>query len=495
MAGYSRPAVARIFGVPALGGLLFGWDIGATSYVLTQLQSAEYSGVSWHGAVAGSSLLQGLVTSGGVAGALIGAAIVFRIADAIGRRRELIIAACLYIAGAALEVASGSFGTSETSGLALLLLGRLVYGAACGFAMHGAPAYIAEMSPASIRGTLISLKEAAIVLGICAGYGFGYAYSEVPGGWRWAYGWTAPFSVLLFVGAKSLPPSARWLALRGKQSEAVASLAFVYPNDVDARDAAAQELAAASEARSDAPPPRLGDRRYRRALTAGLGVVLLQQFTGQPSVLYYAGSIFESAGVGAVASVAVGVFKLVATLGAVATVDKYGRRKLLFIGISLMVVALVGLAIAFQGFDGEGGGFTPRKVAIIGLIFLYIAAYQISFGPIAWLLISELFPLEVRGQAVALAVQANFGGNMLVALLFPVARDALRQLVGADWAMSCLFATFAVIAVYALEFVRARVPETKGLSLEEIERHFAAGDRRTGIESPLIAADGGELVV
>ena len=136
MAGYSRPAVARIFGVPALGGLLFGWDIGATSYVLTQLQSAEYAGVSWSGAVAGSSFLQGLITSGGVAGALIGAAIVFRIADAIGRRRELILAALLYVAGAVLEVASGSFGTTEATGLALLLLGRLVYGAACGFAMR-----------------------------------------------------------------------------------------------------------------------------------------------------------------------------------------------------------------------------------------------------------------------------------------------------------------------------------------------------------------------
>ena len=188
-------------------------------------------------------------------------------------------------------------------------------------------------------------------------------------------------------GAQSLPPSARWLALRGKNVEAVASLAFVYPNDVDARDAAAQELAVASESRSNAPPPRLADRRYRRALTAGIGVVLLQQFTGQPSVLYYAGAIFDAAGVGAVASVAVGVFKLVATLGAVATVDKHGRRKLLFIGIGLMVVALLGLAIAFHGFEGEGGGFTPRKKTS-SASSLYIAAYQISFGPIAWLLIS-----------------------------------------------------------------------------------------------------------
>ena len=351
------------------------------------------------------------------------------------------------------------------------------------------------MSPASIRGTLVSLKEAAIVLGICLGYGVGYAYSEVEGGWRWAYGWTLPVSALLFVGAQSLPPSARWLALRGKNVEAVASLAFVYPNDVDARDAAAQELAVASESRSNAPPPRLVDRRYRRALTAGIGVVLLQQFTGQPSVLYYAGAIFDAAGVGAVASVAVGVFKLVATLGAVATVDNYGRRKLLFVGITAMVVALVGLAIAFHGFEGGGSGFTPRKVGIIGLIFLYIAAYQISFGPIAWLLISELFPLEVRGQAVALAVQANFASNMLVALLFPVARDALKRLVGETWAMSTLFAVFAAIAIYALEFVRARVPETKGLSLEEIERYFASGERLAGIESPLIPSAGDELVV
>jgi MFS family permease len=211
-------------------------------------------------------------------------------------------------------------------------------------------------------------------------------------------------------------------------------------------------------------------------------------------VLYYAGAIFDAAGVGAVASVAVGVFKLVATLGAVATVDKHGRRKLLFVGIGLMVVALLGLAVAFHGFEGEGSGFTPRKVGIIGLIFLYIAAYQISFGPIAWLLISELFPLEVRGQAVALAVQANFASNMLVALLFPVARDALKHLVGETWSMSTLFAVFAAIALYALEFVRARVPETKGLSLEEIERYFAAGERLAGIESPLIS-QGDELVV
>lgn len=340
MAGFSRPAVARIFGVPALGGLLFGWDIGATSYVLTQLQSRQYSGVSWHGTIAGSSFLQGLITSGGVAGALLGASVVFRIADTIGRRRELIVAALLYIAGAALEVASGSFGTSEASGLALLLLGRLVYGAACGFAMHGAPAYIAEMSPASIRGMLISLKEAAIVLGICLGYGIGYAYSDTEGGWRWAFGWTVPVSVLLCIGAKSLPPSARWLALRGKQVEAVASLSFVYPHDVDARDAAVQELAIALQLRRNAPPPRLCDRRYRPALTAGIGVVLLQQFTGQPSVLYYAGTIFDAAGVGTAASVLVGLFKLIATLCAVVTVDNYGRRSLLFIGIGAMVVRL-----------------------------------------------------------------------------------------------------------------------------------------------------------
>ena len=245
MGGYDRLAVARIFFFPALGGLLFGYDIGATSYVLTQLQSAKFSGVSWYDLVARSSALQGLVTSGGVGGAFVGASVVFKVADDLGRRRELLLGAALYVLGAACEFLGGGVGPYESGagdGLFLLVLGRFVYGVGCGFVMHGAPSYIAEMSPAAIRGTLVSLKEAAIVVGICLGYGLGFALRETAGGWRYTYAASIPLALLLYWGAYCLPPSARWLSLKGDAAGARASLTFVYPNDDALLEAAVAEL-------------------------------------------------------------------------------------------------------------------------------------------------------------------------------------------------------------------------------------------------------------
>jgi len=511
---YSRWGVGCVFAFPALGGALFGYDIGATSYVITQLTNAKRSGVGWSGTVDGSSVLQGVITSGGVLGALFGAAVVFRIADQIGRRLEMIYGAYLYIVGAILEFLAGYFRVGL--GLTCLLLGRIIYGVGCGFVMHAAPSYIAEMSPPSIRGTLVSLKEASIVVGIAVGYGVGFGLSKTKHGWQFTYGVSAPAALVLWFGATFLlPPSARWLALRGDTKAATESLAFVY-TDKNAVRVAAAELRREDDDDdhettdggvydgdddSEAPPPvsstrsqqqqeendeeqpqkqrppSLWEPRYRRALVAGLGVVLLQQFTGQPSVLYYASSIFEEAGIGAIASVFVGLFKLVATLGAVATVDKRGRRRLLFEGTGVMFVALVGLALAFAvvdtgGHDKGGGGISAGQGLIITLIFLYISGYQFGFGPCAWLLISEIFPLKVRGQAVALAVQANFAANLVVSLLFPVALDVLESSFGTKAALATLFALFAAVDLYSLLFIHTHVPETKGLTLEQIEAYW-----------------------
>ncbi|KAJ1455751.1 general sugar transporter [Pelagophyceae sp. CCMP2097] len=477
---YSRKAAFCIFLFPALGGLLFGYDIGATSYVIIQLARTEASGVSWAGAVEASAALRGAITSGGVGGAFVGATIVFKVANAVGRRREIMIGAVLYMAGALLEFASGGlagFATDAASGIALLLLGRFTYGVGCGFVMHGAPSYIAEMAPAEIRGTLVSLKEAMIVVGISLGYAMGYAMANVPGGWRWTYGASMPLSLVLLLAMSSMPPSARWLALRRRDAEAKEALRFVYPDDADELEQAYKDVTATRDEAHGGVS--LFDMRYRRALTAGLGVVLLQQFTGQPSVLYYASSIFADAGISTVATVLVGAFKLLATLGAVATVDSRGRRVLLFAGTTTMLVALCGLTLAFYNFDAEGSSITPQKGAIISLLFLYIAGYQYGFGPIAWLLISEVFPLEVRGQAIALAVQANFAANLIVSFLFPVAEGALKGLVGKRSALSAIFAIFAVVDAYSIYFVYHHVPETKGMSLEQIET-FLAGDAAPG---------------
>jgi len=487
---YSKRAVGVCFAYPALGGLLFGYDIGATSYVINQLTRAN-SGVSWYKIIKHSAFLQGLITSGGVAGALIGAIIAFRIAAETGRRKEIIYGAWLFLLGAGLELISGgtsSIKTSSALGLCLLITGRLVYGIACGLVMHGAPQYIAEMTPASLRGTLVSLKEAAIVLGISLGYAVGFAVSSITHGWQLAFGASIPLALLLLLGASVvLPPSARWLALRGDMKAAQRSLEFIYTTPA-AVEEAMNELRQVLAQEETIVEASVWDHKYRPALTIGIGVVLLQQLTGQPSVLYYADSIFEDAGIGAIATVFVGIFKLIATLLAVFTIDKYGRRYLLLLGITVMFFALFGLTAAFA-FESSGGGLSPIKLSIIIFIFIYISGYQAGFGPIAWTLISEIFPLEVRGQAVALAVQTNFAANLLVTFLFPVAQTSIQASLGSRFSLSFLFAIFTILDIYSFFFVKAYVPETKNLSLEQIQaRLMKRTNRLSSLDPPLLSS-------
>ena len=198
---YSLAAVALLFSVPALAGFGFGYDIGATSYAIVQLQSANYSGVSWYAVIANSPVLQGTIVSAASAGALAGSTLMFGIADRIGRKRELQAGAVLYITGAALQSSAGLGPYSSTSsavlGLTVLLVGRLVYGVGMGICMHGAPTYLAEMVPSDIRGLLVSLKEASIVLGILTGYVVGYAFSKTTGGWAWTYACSALVSAVM----------------------------------------------------------------------------------------------------------------------------------------------------------------------------------------------------------------------------------------------------------------------------------------------------------
>ncbi|GLU11565.1 hypothetical protein SLE2022_283020 [Rubroshorea leprosula] len=333
-------------------GLLFGYDIGATSGATISLQSPQLSGTTWFKL---SAIQLGLVVSGSLYGALIGSLLVYPIADFLGRRRELISAALLYVLGTLI--------TALAPDLGVLLARRLLYGLGIGLAMHGAPLYIAETCPSQIHGTLISLKELSIVLGILLGY-FG---------------------------------------------------------------------------------PSL------KAFIIGGGLVLFQQITGQPSVLYYAGPILQSAGFSAAAdatqvSIIIGLFKLLMTWIAVAKVDNLGRRPLLIGGVSGIALSLFLLAAYYK---------------FLGGLPLYVGCYQISFGPISWLMVSEIFPLRTRGKGISLAVLTNFGSNAIVTFAF----SPLKELLGAD----NLFLLFGAIALSSLLFVALYVPETKGLSLEEIE--------------------------
>ena len=519
MGDYSVFSSFLIFIFPASGGLLFGYDIGSTSASIIQIQSKSYSGIMWWEAIHGSSLLQGVITSIGMLGAVMGCLICFKVADRIGRRWTIITAACLYCLGSIIEFISGDPDWDINIGLTVLLLGRLLYGFGCGFAMQGAPSYIGEMAPTQIRGLLISMKEAFIVLGMLLGYSIGYGFSSIVGGWRYTYGIASIYSIFMLLGMYMLPESSRWLALNHRRDEAIASLRYVTPHPTKTEMLAIEDLViksalyTSSESSMAEDYQRLASPSTLPALIAGVGLVFFQQVTGQPSVLYYANTIFRDIGVSSIAAIAISLFKLVATLLTTVTVDKYGRKVLLYIGCSLMLAALIALAVAFIypyssieecnayhaqamcpsscSWNSDQSSscdtiacsaasnsspslcpttccssilISPQKIIIIMALFLYIGGYQVGFGPISWLIVSEIFPLQIRGKAVSIAVVVNFILNFLVSLLFPIELHSLGP--------SITFIIFAAILTWSLYFIMRYVPETKGLSLEAIEEYF-----------------------
>nr|ABB17074.1 putative sugar transporter [Nicotiana langsdorffii x Nicotiana sanderae] len=461
---FSWSSVILPFLFPALGGLLFGYDIGATSGATISLQSAELSGTTWYNF---SAVQLGLVVSGSLYGALFGSILAYPFADFLGRRRELIIAALLYAAGGSL--------TAYAPGLGALLLGRLVYGLGIGLAMHGAPLYIAETCPPQIRGTLVSLKELAIVLGILLGYFVGSYEINVVGGWRYMFGLSAPIALLMGLGMWSLPPSPRWLLLRAIQSKgplqeykekAMGALSKLRGrpagdkvSEKQIEDTIISLKTAYSDEEAEGNFLEVFQGPSLKAFIIGGGLVLFQQITGQPSVLYYAGSILQSAGFSAAAdaarvSVVIGIFKSLMTAVAVLKADDLGRRPLLIGGVSGIALSLF-LLSAYYKFLGS------FPFVAVAALLLYVGCYQISFGPISWLMVSEIFPLRTRGKGISLAVLTNFGSNAIVTFAF----SPLKEFLGAE----NLFLLFGAIALLSLLFVVTSVPETKGLSLEEIE--------------------------
>ncbi|XP_012573162.2 D-xylose-proton symporter-like 3, chloroplastic [Cicer arietinum] len=464
---FSWSSVILPFVFPALGGLLFGYDIGATSGAAISLQSPELSGISWFNL---SAIQLGLVVSGSLYGALLGSLLAFAIADYIGRKRQLIGAAVLYLLGSAI--------TASAPELGVLLAGRLLYGLGIGLAMHGAPLYIAETCPSQIRGTLVSLKELFIVLGILLGYFVGSFQISSVGGWRFMYGFSAPLAMLMGLGMWTLPSSPRWLLLKAVQGKgsfqdlkekAIVSLSKLRGRPPGDRESERQIEETVVSLKSAYEDQESGENFLEvfqgpnlKAFVIGGGLVLFQQITGQPSVLYYAGPILQSAGFSAASdaakvSVVIGLFKLAMTWIAVLKVDDLGRRPLLIGGVSGIAISLVLLSAYYKFLGG-------LPIVAVAALLLYVGCYQISFGPISWLMVSEIFPLRTRGRGISMAVLTNFAANAVVTFAF----SPLKEYLGAE----NLFLLFAAISLLSLLFIVFSVPETKGLSLEEIESKF-----------------------
>ena len=458
-------ATGFAFLFPAIGGLLFGWDIGVTSGALTNLMDPATSGTDWY---ALDAFQQGLVVSTSLAGALVASAsAALSLGDQLGSKRELQLAAGFYFLGAIVQGAAPS--------LEALVAGRFVYGLGIGFAMHAAPMYIAETAPSSVRGLLISLKECFIVGGILVGYLGSFVINGEEGGWRSLLSSSVVLSAALFAGMSKLPDSPRWLAQRGGLGSAEAAreaLARVRGKRAASGEAFAQEAAAMCAPQKSGESGgfrELFRRQNLKPMYIGLSVVLFQQITGQPSVLYYAEQVFEAAGYdssqGAGVSVILGGFKLLMTGFAVTYVDSLGRRPLLLGGVAVMTLSTLALGICSETLatgDSLAAPMTAR--ASVVAIFMYVGAYQVSFGPIAWLLVGEIFPQKVRSAAVGTATLTNFASNFLVSLYLPTLIE--------EFGTAGTYYLFSVCAVVALSSIYLTVVETKGKTLEEIEEQM-----------------------
>jgi len=506
--------VYRSFVFIAFGGLLFGYIIGINSDVVTvgQLeckpgdQAGDWTSIGYGQCYTFGALEKGFLSSLNLIGACLSSIFVFRYGDDMGRKNEVKVGAVLYFLGAVAAALSPVLWG--------IYAGFAIYGLGIGFAMHAAPTYIAEISPARVRGTLVSAKEAVIVMGIFLGFFFGYVFStNTYTGWRYMIGISGIFAIIMEAGITFVPQSPRWLVLKAVQSSSGGDL-------LNTRNQALMEEArlALQYFRAGAPPETIDDElqimraeievsvgtqavkctdplKYPKPLCIGCGLVLLQQITGQPSVLYFATNIFKSAGFGgaaALSSVGVGLVKLLATLFTVWRVDQYGRRFLLFVGITMMAaaLALIGTAFIFRECKADGVSLKDCNAEDVGLpqgwaiatvagLMFYVSGYQVGFGPISWLMISEVFPLRVKGAALSIAAVVNFSSNILMTLTQQVLQDALTP--------AGVFFGYLGLSLVSLVFVYGVVPETKGKTLEEIERMLAGKSLRE-VQPSAIAA-------
>lgn len=436
--------------VAAIGGVLFGYDTGVISGAILFIT----------GDFGLSPTLEEVATSSVLVGAILGAIAGGLLADRIGRRRSIIAASVAFLAGTGIVVVAAD--------LPVFLAGRVLIGMAIGVASFVVPLYISEIAPSALRGGMVSLNQLFITLGILISYGVDYLFAAT-GNWRAMFAFGAVPATILLVGMFLLPGSPRWLVSRQQSDQAAAVLQKVRgTQEVSDELSEIQKSINVQKAGtwSDLLAPSI-----RMPLIVGLGLAVLQQLTGINTVIYYAPTIFlfaglHSAGASIAATAGVGVVNVLATAAAVVLVDRTGRRPLLLVGIAGMVVSLAVLGAGFAFGGAVQGGSILGLVTAISLM-AYVASFAIGLGPVFWLLIAEIYPLNVRGRAMSVATVANWTANFLITLTFLTLAGALGR-AGVFW-------LYALVGILAWFFVLRLVPETKGLTLEEIEEHFRAG--------------------
>lgn len=445
--------------VAAMGGLLFGYDwvvIGGAKFFYER-----YFGLT------GNPSLQGLAMSSALIGCIPGALIAGYLSDKAGRKFSLSLAAFLFVVSA--------LGTGMTGTFTGFMMFRILGGIAIGMASTISPVYIAEVSPREIRGRFVSVNQLTIVTGILAAQLVNYLIAEdVPlnatdemilnswngqMAWRWMF-WAATLPAVLFlILSFIIPESPRYLIKAGRPDKCTSVLKKIGGSEYaeSVKDDIIQSFA-------DDPGginlKLLSDRKLKPILVLGFILAAFQQWCGINIVFNYAEEIFVSAGFGITDSlfniVITGVVNLVFVFVAIRTVDRWGRRKLMLFGAAGLALTYIILGFTYL--------FRADGVIVLVIILIAIAIYAMSLAPITWVILSEIFPNRVRGTAMALATAILWVASTLLVLLFPYINN-LVKVSGAFW-------LYAFICILGFLFIRSKLPETKGKSLEEVEKEL-----------------------
>ncbi|MCA1021967.1 D-xylose transporter XylE [Halobacillus litoralis] len=463
----SRTYIIFLSVIAALGGLLFGYD---TAVISGAEQSLEVYFIDSLGL---SKLFQGLTVSSALIGCIAGGLISGMLSDRIGRRNSLIVAAVLFFISALLSSSPEFlfFTKGEpTMGLFIMFnIYRIIGGIGVGLASGLGPLYISETAPAKIRGKLVTLYNLAIIFGMLVVYIInwrivsGQSMSWINDiGWRYMFASEA-IPALLFFGLLFLvPETPRYLVMKNKDKKAMNILEKVNGSEKAAKDIYKNIRQAVDKM----DKTKTSIFSYgKMVVSIGLLLAIAQQFVGINVIQYYAPRIFSNMGASTDSSmlqtILIGVVNFIFVLIALLFVEKVGRKRLLLIGSVGMAVGMFGIAaLAFAGSMGVG--------ALISIL-VFVAFYNLSFGPLTWVLASELFPNKIRGQVMALTVAVNWGSNLLVSTTFPTLLE-----MGAGFT----YGLYGLMCVLSFAFVWKLVPETKGKTLEEIEQYWLSKQKK-----------------
>lgn len=431
----------------ALAGLMFGLDIGvisgATKFIQQEFQISDQV-IEW-------------IVSSMMAGAALGALGAGSLSAKLGRKKSLMLGAILFVIGSILC----GLATSPT----MLIFARFLLGLAIGIASFTAPLYLAEVAPENIRGSMISLYQLMITAGILIAFLSNTAFSYYEA-WRWMLGIIAIPGVLFLIGVFALPDSPRWLIMAGRKQEAIKVLHKLRGDEKVIQ----QEVA---EIEEQLKVPQKGwslfkeNANFRRSVGLGVLLQVVQQFTGMNVVMYYAPRIFEGMGYDTAAQMwftaAVGLTNVLATFIAIFLVDKWGRKPILYTGFVVMAVGL-GVVGTMLGMGNLSHG---QQTFTVVMLLIFIVGFAMSAGPLIWTLCSEVQPLKGRDFGIGCSTFTNWIANMIVGATFLTMLGTLGQ--------GTTFWIYAGLNVVFIFLVFLLVPETKGVTLERIERNLMQG--------------------